>query len=82
MVDQPVSAAAREAAAAKVRARQQLTDNLPPPFGTRLETNSIPEGLGERRGLAVGALLAHFLRDKTWVGDDGKVIYCLSRHLI
>jgi hypothetical protein len=35
MVDQPVSAAAREAAAAKVRARQQFTDNLPPPFGTR-----------------------------------------------
>jgi hypothetical protein len=42
MVDRPVSAAAREAAAAKVRARQQFTDNLPPPpFGTRLETNCL-----------------------------------------
>jgi hypothetical protein len=24
---------------------------------------------------ALGALLGHFLRNKTWVGDDGKVIY-------
>ena len=24
---------------------------------------------------SIGALLAHFLRDKTWVGDDGTVIY-------
>jgi hypothetical protein len=24
---------------------------------------------------AIGALLGHFLRNKTWVGDDSKVIY-------
>jgi hypothetical protein len=42
---------------------------------TTAESNLFLDMWEQQEDNAIGALLAHFLRNKTWVGDDGKVIY-------